>query len=91
MWMNALAIAGQIRLADGSPLRLGIIYASGNNKPNHFKSEVILTLAGGGVPGTAVVSFYLNLFIFQNVKTTFNSIINTQEWHKWLGLEDINT
>jgi hypothetical protein len=57
MWTNTLAIASQIQLTAGGPLRMGIIYAGGDNKPDSFKSEVVLELAAGGVPGATIVSF----------------------------------
>jgi hypothetical protein len=57
MWKNVLAIASQIQLGNG-PLRMGIMYVGGDNKPNHSgRSVAFLTLVAGGVPGATIVSF----------------------------------
>jgi hypothetical protein len=67
MWTNALTIARQIKLTGSGLLRMGIIYAGGDNKPNQFQSVVILTLAVGS-QDAAIVGFdrnLLKLFLFK--------------------------
>jgi hypothetical protein len=56
MWKSALQIAGQIKLASGGPLRIGIMYVGGDNRSNQFKAAVLLSLTAGS-QSAAVVSF----------------------------------